>query len=94
MRGVNALPVLMRPGEVISLKEAVYRTGRNEKTIARWCRQDGIGRRAEPGAPWEISAIALEAKLYGDVEAVEDLRRGRFASPRVRRYVEHLGLDL
>ncbi|WAJ30611.1 hypothetical protein [Antarcticirhabdus aurantiaca] len=92
MKGGAALPVLMRDAEVISLKEACFRSGRSEKTIARWCRRDGIGRRAEPSAPWEISAVALEAKRYGDTEAIEALRRGEFSCERVRRYAEHLGL--
>ncbi len=92
MGGPRPLPVLMRPEEVITLKEAVYRTGRSAKTIARWCREDGIGRRAEPGSAWEVSALALEAKRYGDGEAIEALRQGRFAAPAVLRYSELLGL--
>lgn len=91
---VRPLPVLMRLADVICLKEAVHRTGLNEKTLRRWCVGDGIGRRAAHGAPWEISALALEAKRYGDAEALEDLRRGDFGSERVRRYVDHLGLDV
>ncbi|WP_152048240.1 hypothetical protein [Aureimonas psammosilenae] len=92
MKQPAVLPVLMRDAEVISLKEACFRTGRSEKTIRRWCRQDGIGRRAEASAPWEISAVALEAKRYGDDAAIEDLRRGEFTSPRVARYAEQLGI--
>lgn len=87
------VPVLMRSGEVISLKEAVFRTGKSEKTVRRWCAADGIGRRSSPTASWEISALALEAKQYGDEEALADLRRGDFSSPRVRRYSELLGLE-
>ena len=94
MGGARPLPVLMRDAEIITLKEAVFRTGKCEKTIARWCRKDGIGRRSEPSAPWEISAVALDAKRYGDQEAIEDLRRGDFASERVRRYVGCLGLQV
>ena len=90
---VKPLPVLMRPDDVIGLKEAVYRTGKNEKTIRRWCQQDGIGRRTSAGAAWEISAIALEAKLYGDVEALDALRLGNFSAYGVRRYLEYLGLE-
>ncbi|KQT53676.1 hypothetical protein ASG43_17725 [Aureimonas sp. Leaf454] len=85
-------PVLMRDAEVISLKEAAYRSGRSEKTISRWCVSDGIGRRSSPSAPWEISAVALEAKRYGDQAALEALRRGEFGADTVRRYVELLGL--
>ncbi len=89
----GAIPVLMRPGEVISLKAAVFRTGKNEKTIRRWCKADGIGRRTSAGATWEISALALEAKRYGDEEALDDLRCGRFGTERVRRYAEMLGVE-
>lgn len=92
MTGPYPLPVLMRDAEVISLKEACFRTGRSAKTIRRWCLKDGIGRRSEPTAAWEISAVALEAKRYGDDGALSDLRSGYFRSPRVLRYAEHLGL--
>lgn len=93
MTAPRVLPVLMRDGEIIGLKEAVDRAKRSPKTIARWYRQGGIGRQSEPSAPWQISAVALEAKQYGDDEALDDLRRGDFASPRVQRYVEHLWLN-
>lgn len=87
------LPVLMRPEEIISLKEAVYRTGKNEKTIRRWCIEDGIGRRTSKGAPWEISAVALEAKRYGDVEALEEMRQSPLPTAgQVTRYLISLGL--
>nr|BAT30100.1 hypothetical protein [Aureimonas sp. AU22] len=86
-------PVLMRPEEIISLKEAAYRTGKNEKTIRRWCKEDGIGRRSSLGAPWEISAVALEAKRYGDREALDLLREGHRDSPIVTRYFLSLGIS-
>ena len=86
------LPVLMRPGEVISLKEAVYRTGKSEKTLRRWCKEAGIGRRSGRSARWEISVLALEAKQYGDEGALEDMRQGLFGSTRVARYSRILGL--
>lgn len=88
---MSVLPVLMRPGEIISLKEAVFRTGKNEKTIRRWCKEDGIGRRASPGAPWEISVLALEAKRYGDLEALAHLRVGDFKRASVARYAYIIG---
>lgn len=86
------LPVLMRPAEIIGLKEAAFRAGKNEKTIRRWCKEDGIGRRTSMGAPWEISAVALEAKRYGDGAALDALRRGDFSAEPVRRYADLLGL--
>ncbi|WP_210209619.1 hypothetical protein [Aureimonas flava] len=88
----HVLPVLMRPEEIIDLKEAVYRTGKNEKTIRRWCKEDGIGRRTSPGAPWEISAVALEAKRYGDVEALEELRVNSGRTANSARYRAMLGM--
>ncbi|WP_246191284.1 hypothetical protein [Aureimonas leprariae] len=91
MSGV--VPVLMRDAEVIDIKEAMFRIGRSDKTIRRWCKEDGIGRRTGPCAPWQISAIALEAKRYGDKAAIDDLRQGAFSSPRVVRYAEQLGLN-
>lgn len=88
-----ATPVLMRPEETITLKEAVYRSGMHEKTLRRWCVEDGIGRRTSPGAPWQISAVALEAKRYGDQEALDLLRTGKRESPVVGRYLRLLGIS-
>lgn len=90
----KVVPVLMRDAEVISLKEACFRTGRSAKTIRRWCQKDGIGRRSEPTAPWEISAVALEAKRYGDDGAIVKLQQGKFHSEEVKRYIEFLGLTI
>ncbi|MBB3936551.1 hypothetical protein [Aureimonas phyllosphaerae] len=89
-----ALPVLMRGPEIVAMKVAAELTGLSTKTLTRWCVSDGIGRRSSKAAPWEISVIALEAKRSGDQAALEALRRGDFGSPLVRRYVDHLGLDL
>lgn len=89
----SVVPVLMRNEEVISLKEAMFRTGNSEKTIRRWCKKDGIGRQTTPGAPWQISAVALEAKRYGDETALVALRQGNFTSDDIRRYLIALGLE-
>ncbi len=91
---VNTLPVLMCGPEIVRMKVAEDRSGLSAKTITRWCVSDGIGRRSSKSAPWEISMLALEAKRYGDQEALEAMRRGDFKTPIVRRYIEHLGLAL
>ncbi|WP_392711123.1 hypothetical protein [Rhizobium ruizarguesonis] len=90
--GLGPWPILMRPDEIINLKTAVHRTGRDEKTLRGWCREFGIGRQSKPGAPLDISAPALEMVIHGDVAALELLREGKRMHPRVRRYFDHLGV--
>ena len=85
-------PILMRRSDVISLKEAVYRTGKSDKTIRNWCKEFCIARQSSPSAPVEISAPALEMVIHGDIEALELLRRGERLHPRVKRFFDHLGL--
>ncbi|WP_260690532.1 hypothetical protein [Rhizobium leguminosarum] len=85
-------PILMRPDEIINLKSAIYHSGRDDKTLRKWCKEFGIGRQAKLGAPIEISAPALEMVIHGDVIALELLRNGNRSHPRVRRYFDHLGL--
>jgi hypothetical protein len=82
----------MRSDEIINLKTAIHRTGRDDRTLRGWCKEFGIGRQAKPCAPIEISAPALEMVLHGDVAALELLREGKRDHPRVRRYFDHLGL--
>lgn len=90
--GLGPWPILMRPDEIINLKTAVHRTGRDEKTLRGWCKEFGIGRQAKPGAPLDISAPALEMVVHGDVAALELLREGKRTHPRVKRYFDHLGV--
>lgn len=90
--GLGPWPVLMNRDDVINLKTAVHRTGRDEKTIRGWCRDFGIGRQVKPGSPMDISAPALEMVVHGDVAALELLREGKRTHPRVARYFHHLGI--
>lgn len=90
MSGV--VPVLMQPWDCIGIKAAALRARRDDKTIRRWFVRHGIGRRAGPRSPIEISAPALEMVLHGDMEALERLRVGDRSSPAVRRYLDFLGL--
>lgn len=85
-------PILMKADDIIALKEAVFATGRSDKTIRHWCKKFGIGRQACAGGPLEISAPALEMVKHGDVAALELLREGKRTHPRVKRYFDHLGI--
>jgi hypothetical protein len=82
----------MRRTDIISLKEAVYRTGKSEKTLRNWCRDFAIGRQTCPSAPIEVSAPALEMVIHGDFEALALLREGNRQHDAVRRYFDHLGI--
>lgn len=84
-------PVLMNWDEIISVTDAVQRTGRSEATIRPYCRRHGIARQSCSNAPLEISLIGLEMVLHGDIEALEALRDGRRSEPNVERYLRHLG---
>lgn len=87
------LPILMRRSDIITLKEAVHRTGKSDRTLRNWCKQFGIGRQTSPSAPIDISAPALEMVLHGDFEALEMLRLGDRYTARVSRYFKHLGIE-
>lgn len=85
-------PVLMKRDEILNIARAADRAKRSTDTIRRWCRDFGIARQSAPGAPLEISALALEMVLHGDHEALEKLRAGERSAPEVKRYIDHLGI--
>ncbi|MFF0947458.1 hypothetical protein ACFYE9_07250 [Rhizobium leguminosarum] len=89
----GAWPILMQRSDIITLKEAVHRTGKTDRTLRTWCKLFGISRQTNSGAPIEISAPALEMVMHGDMEALELLRSGHRHHPRVRRFFDHLGLS-
>jgi hypothetical protein len=96
MGKLRAIPVLTRVSELIGLTEAIDLIDRSKRllnAIARWCRQSGTSCYAEPLAPWQISAVALEAKQYEADDALDDLCGRDFSMQRVRRHVERLGLE-
>ncbi|MBO0906533.1 hypothetical protein [Jiella sonneratiae] len=88
-----ALPVLMRPDEIVDVKRAADHARKSDKTIRRWVAEFGIARQATQRAPLEISLPALEMVLHGDLAALEMLRAGQRSAPEVRRYMEFLGLS-
>lgn len=85
-------PILIRPDEVINLKEAAHRISKAEKTVRGICKKYRIARQISAGSPLEISAPALLMICHGDIAALELLRQERRDHPRVRRYFDFLGL--
>lgn len=82
----------MRPDEIIRINEAAHRAAVCPRTIRRWNRQHGIGRQSAPGAPLQISAVALEMVMDGDHATLELLRSGDRSHPDVRRYIDRIGV--
>lgn len=89
---MKVLPVPMAPDEVISIREAAHRARVCTKTIRRWVHADGIGRQSKPGAPLQISAIALEMKVCGDQKALGLLRNNNRLHPLVQFYHSRVGV--
>lgn len=88
----KAFPVPMAEAEIISLKEARRRSGKDIKTIKRWCISHGIGRRPGNSGPWQISAPALIMYLNGDMDALEIFRSNDRLHPRLVKHFVRLGL--
>jgi hypothetical protein len=84
----------MLPDEIIRIEEAAHRAGVCSRTIRRWNRTHAIARQSCPGAPLQISVIALEMVMEGDTEALERLRANERTHPDVRRYIERVGVPL
>ena len=85
-------PVLMRSAEIIGMKEAEDLSGRDGRTIRRWCVEYRIGHQSTAGAPWEISAPAVVMVRHGDFEGLELLRAGDRSHPRVLRVLDFLSI--
>lgn len=85
-------PILMLPDEILGVKQAMDYAGISDKTIRRWIKRYGIARRSADGGPYQISVLALEMAMHGDLAALEILRAGRRSAPEVQRYVDFLGL--
>lgn len=85
-------PVPMLPDEIVDIKTASKLAKVSTKTIRRWVASDGIGRQAARAAPLQISAVALEMKACGDMEALELLRGNERSDPRVVFYLSRVGV--
>ncbi|WP_413710667.1 hypothetical protein [Rhizobium sp. Rhizsp82] len=82
----------MKPDEIINIRQAAFRASVCTKTIRRWVASDGIGRQSRPGAPLQISAVALEMKVCGDQEALQLLRENQRLDARVQMYFSRIGV--
>ena len=84
--------VLMAPDDVIGLKEAAFRSGKDPKTIRDWCRLFGIGSRPGGAGPYRVSLPGLQMVVAEDWPALELLRSGNRTAPEVARHLNFLGL--
>lgn len=91
-RRYSVPPLLFSSDEAVGLKEAAFIARRSVDTVRRWYDEHGIGRQAGPGAPIEISVVALQMVLHGDFGALDLLKAGDRSNPRVRQYIEFVGL--
>jgi len=79
------------PMEAISVKEAAKLAGRSQSTLRNWCERFEIARRIA-GGNWQVSCVALQMLLDGDLEALAAYSAGDRASPRVATYFKRFGL--
>lgn len=87
------LAPLMLKDEILSVDQAAYVVGKSTKTIRDWNDEHVIGQQSKPGAPLEISWIALLMVANGDLETLERFRLGDRHSWQVVRYFDTFGLS-
>lgn len=85
-------PVLMRRGEILTLKEAADETGRSERWLRKLVTEHAICRRVGGRGRMEISKIGLSMVLHDDLEALRLLRQNERNDERVLRYFILLGV--
>jgi Helix-turn-helix domain len=76
--------------EALTLQEAAKIATVSETTIARWCKEPGIGRKI--GGAWRVSRVALQMMLDDNGWALMAYLDGDRAHPRVTQYFFDLGL--
>ena len=92
--GDDLMPILVRPDEITNVQRAAHAVGKSEKTVRRWFKEHRIGRQATPNSPLEVHIVAAHMVASGDFTALELLRNGNRAHPRVQRYYDHLGIQI
>jgi hypothetical protein len=75
------------PLEALSIKEAASLAGRSRSTLRNWCERFDIARRIADGN-WQVSWIALQMLLDGDLEALAAYGAGDRTSPRLVDYLK------
>lgn len=87
-------PVIIRRGEAMLVKDAMTRAEKDRKTVIDLVRRHRIGRQLSPTGPIEIHRAAFEMALAGDEVALDLLRSGDRADPRVARYFIEAGIPM
>ena len=85
-------PILMKGDEIRTLQQASGDANMSVSTVKRICKKYGIYRQRGPNSKFEVSAVALQMVLHGDMVALEALREGRRSDPSVTPYFDLLGL--
>lgn len=84
--------LLIPRDEVLTVRAAARYARRSEAQIRRWCKRYPISRQAGRNAPIEVSRLALEMVLHGDMEALEELVSAGRDAPAVQQYMRAPGL--
>jgi hypothetical protein len=87
-------PIIIRRGEAMVVKDAMDRSEKDRKTVIDLVRRHRIGRQLSPTGPIEIHRAGFEMALAGDEIAIELLRAGDRANPRVARYFIEAGIPV
>lgn len=86
-------PPMMLRDEILTIQQAARVVNRSEKTVREWNDEHGIGQQSGPGAPIEISWIALLMVAAGDFETLEKFRNDDRRSWQVVRYFRVFGFS-
>lgn len=84
-------PIVVRSAEGASLSDAAEATGLSERTLRRWNTKFRIARRTD-GSRLLFSLPAVLMLMHDDDEALDLLRDGKRAEPRVVQYFEAAGV--
>jgi hypothetical protein len=79
--------------EILTIAQAAWVVGKSDKTIREWNDEHGIGQQSGPGAPIEISWLALLMVAAGDFDALEKFRNDDRRSWQVVRYFRVFGFS-
>jgi hypothetical protein len=79
------------PREALSVKKAAELAGRSPSTLRNWCERFEIARKIADGN-WQVSCVALQMLLDGDLNALAAYSAGDRASPQVVAYFKQFGL--
>ena len=84
-------PFLIPDAETATLQQLAGRPGLSSATLRRMNQKHRICRQTKRNAPLLFSVPAVEMLRHGDLVALDLLKAGDRASPRVRAYLDMLG---